>query len=236
MSLSFRILSASFGRILEHACLSFLAAGFALLPLVIISSTFPLALDMNKWDGRKQGGLSQKWQTITPGGTCFFVRAYESLCTLSASPSTTILPYPSLSLPLGHSTHGDERKIIDRDVFSENRRKNSRDLYPCSLINFKVVPQVPPLKYRYGSVGDAGDKRSSLQPVLFEKDSFELPPQYYSHKTPWKALAAGLFGVVGICWGWGNRRHPTFGGAMLILGCLLWGCACFVLLPWSVTL
>ncbi len=54
---------------------------------------------------------------------------------------------------------------------------------------------------------------------------------------PLNGLIPGVIGLIGIFWGnWElmhGRRLPWSGIALLV-GCLLWAVACYVLLPWSV--
>jgi hypothetical protein len=96
------------------------------------------------------------------------------------------------------------------------------NLEPCTFVNFEVVMQIPPLKE-----GDDGVSYREWNRDAFEK---RFPPIH--------GLVPGLFGLIGIGWGWWNVRNSRnlpISGIIFFVGCALWSYGCIVMLPWSVS-
>lgn len=90
---------------------------------------------------------------------------------------------------------------------------------PCPFVGYKVLSQVLPLKVSNYRVSNGEWDRQNLNEGLH----------------PLKGLIPGLLGLFGIAWGWLNlrfERRLPLSGIVFLIGCLLWGCACFSLLPW----
>ena len=93
------------------------------------------------------------------------------------------------------------------------------NLYPRALLFIEVVLKITPFETGDNRVGD-----SEWNSDHFEK---RLPAL--------KGLIPGLIGLFAICWGWWNlrwERRLPLSGIVFMVGCLLWGYACLVLLSY----
>jgi len=83
------------------------------------------------------------------------------------------------------------------------------------------MPKVLPLEVSDDSVAD-GEWYSNH----FEES---FPPLH--------GLIPGLLGLGGIFWGWWNlrfERRLPLSGIIFLIGCVLWGYACLIILPLSI--
>lgn len=112
-----------------------------------------------------------------------------------------------------------------------NRKLYLSNFYPSTLISGEVMPQVTPLEGRYYSVSNSKGYSDHFKDDL-SRIQFWFPPL--------KGLIPGIFGLWGIAWGWWNIRRRNedvlpYSPIAFAFGCVLWGYACFILLPWSVS-
>jgi hypothetical protein len=111
--------------------------------------------------------------------------------------------------------------LVD-DRFFGDLGKYDANLYPRSLVNPKILVLIEPQHKR-----DNGIDHSKWN--CYENFKKHLPPLH--------GLIPALWGLAGIWWGgwnlrWG-RRLP-WSGISFLLGIILWGIACVILLRWSV--
>ena len=109
-----------------------------------------------------------------------------------------------------------ERQVINRYFLQPN---------PRAFLDLKIALQVTPL-----AISDYRISNSKRYSDDFKNRLGDLPL--------FTGFIPGAFGLWGIGWGWWNLRHGQCLPASISVfagGCLLWACACLVVLPWSIS-